>query len=143
HETVAARWLDRISRPLAIIADRSGPAEDRLREWVRTLARLKRHKVCDDPQMFAAYSTLAGSARCVASAHIATLKSQLLRILQDGCSEGVFQIRNLARAADAIQNATLRFHHPQLLRPPASLPTTHELESVLNLVIGGLKAGTT
>jgi len=141
REAVAERWLQRISRPLVVIAERSGPAEDRLREWVRTLARLKRHKVLDDPQMFAAYSALAKSAAHVATAHVAELQHQLAGILEDGAAEGAFRLRDVSRAAAAVQNATLRFHHPQLLLPPAPLPTARELDSVLDLVISGLKAG--
>ena len=141
REAVAERWLQRISRPLAVIAERPGRAEDRLREWARTLAQLKRHKVRDDPQMFAAYSALARGADRVATAHVAELQRQLARILEDGANEGVFRLRDIPRAAAAVQNATLRFHHPQLLLPPAPLPTTRELDSVLDLVISGLKAG--
>ena len=141
REAVAERWLQRISRPLAIIAERDGPAEERLREWARALARLKRHKVIDDPEMFAAYSTLTASAGRVASAHIADLQHQLARILADGRAQGTFHVNDIARAAAAVQHATLRFHHPQLLLPPNAPPTPHELDSVLDLLISGLKAG--
>lgn len=141
REAVAERWLQRISRPLAMIAEGSAPAEERLREWARTLARLKRHKVRDDPQMFAAYSALARGADRVVTAHVGELQRQLIRILKDGVDEGAFLVRDIPRAAAAVQNATLRFHHPQLLLPPAPLPTTRELESVLDLVVSGLTSG--
>ena len=141
QEAVAQRWLQRITRPLAAIAERDGPAEVRLREWARTLARLKRHKVLDDPKMFAAYSALAGAADRVATAHIAELQHQLARILEDGRLQATFRIRDVRRAAAAVQSATLRFHHPQLLLPPNPLPTQRDLERVLDLIIAGLKAG--
>jgi AcrR family transcriptional regulator len=140
QEAVAERWLRRITRPLAVIAQRPGPAQDRLREWARTLARLKRHKVLDDPKMFAAYSTLAGAADRVATAHVAELRQQLARMLQDGSTQGVFHIRDIQRAAAAVQSATLRFHHPLLLLPPNELPTQRDLDQVLDLIIAGLKA---
>jgi AcrR family transcriptional regulator len=141
QEAVAERWLQRIARPLAAIAGRPGPAEERLREWARTLARLKRHKVLDDPKMFAAYSALAGAAGRVATAHVADLRNQLVQILEDGSAQGVFHIRDIERAAAAVQSAMLRFHHPLLLLPPNPLPTQRDLDQVLDLIVAGLKAG--
>jgi AcrR family transcriptional regulator len=141
QEAVAQRWLHRITRPLAAIAEREGSAEDRLREWARTLARLKRHKVLDDPKMFAAYSSLAGAADRVATAHVAELQNQLARILEDGCRQRVFRLKDIRRAAAAVQSAMLRFHHPLLLLPPNPLPTQRDLDQVLDLIIAGLKTG--
>src|ERR1700690_3086785 len=59
REAVAKRWLERVSAPLAKIAQGSGPAPARLERWLRTLCLAKQKKVNDDPEMFATYLTLA------------------------------------------------------------------------------------
>src|ERR1700726_2451614 len=62
REAVAKRWLDRVSAPLAKIADGSGPAPARLDKWLRTLFAAKQKRVLEDPEMFATYLTLAQEA---------------------------------------------------------------------------------
>ncbi len=65
RQAVAKRWLDRVSAPLAKIAEESGPAPARLDRWLRALCLAKQKKVSEDPEMFATYLTLAREA-CVA-----------------------------------------------------------------------------
>ena len=62
REAVAKRWLDRVNAPLEKIAEGAGPAPARLERWLRALCSVKQKKVCDDPEMFATYLTLAREA---------------------------------------------------------------------------------
>ena len=59
RQAVAKRWLDRANAPLQAIAESSGPAPARLENWFRTMFDIKYKKVCEDPEMFATYLTLA------------------------------------------------------------------------------------
>src|ERR1700761_8174965 len=63
RDAVVKRWLDRANTPLQQIAEATGPAAARLEQWLHTLAVIKHKKVCDDPEMFATYLTLAREAR--------------------------------------------------------------------------------
>ncbi len=112
RDAVAERWLSRVSAPLASIAACEDSAEMRLREWLWALAQAKRRKVFDDPELFATYHALAEQARGVVDAHVEELTAQLRRIVDDGHRAGSFRAPDAARAARAVFDATLRFHHP-------------------------------
>lgn len=134
---VAERWLAAISAPLDAIATGPEPAPARLATWLRALAAAKRRKVLDDPELFATYEALAGEAREVVTRHVAALTSQVARIVADGIAEGSFTRRDPLGTAGAVLAATLRFHHPYLLREAP--PPPEALEPLLDLLLAGLR----
>src|SRR5271169_3367647 len=112
REAVAKRWLDRVSAPLTKIAEGSGPAPARLDRWLRSLFAAKQKRVLEDPEMFATYLALAQEACKTVKAHKESLIDQLALILSDGAKQGAFQIADARATAQAIFDATSRFHHP-------------------------------
>ena len=82
REAVAKRWLDRVKAPLEKIAQEQGPAPAKLERWLRALFAAKYRKVCDDPEMFATYLTLAREACEAVKAHKEglTLKESALKL---------------------------------------------------------------
>src|SRR5512133_207405 len=50
RDAVAERWLAALSEPLAKIANRDGPATERLRRWLDLLVSSKRQRARDDPE---------------------------------------------------------------------------------------------
>ena len=88
RQAVAKRWLDRLNAPLQKIAEASGPAPARLERWLRTMFAIKHTKVCDDPEMFATYLTLAQEACEAVKAHKERLVEQIAHILSDGVEAG-------------------------------------------------------
>jgi AcrR family transcriptional regulator len=69
REAVAKRWLERVSTPLAKIADSAAPAPVRLDRWLRALFAAKQKLVTEDPEMFATYLTLAQESCKTVRAH--------------------------------------------------------------------------
>ena len=112
REAVAKRWLDRVSAPLTAITNDTGPAPARLESWLRTLCSAKQKKVCEDPEMFATYLTLAREACATVWAHKEGLVDQLAGILSDGVKQGVFEATDIRATARALFEATVRYHHP-------------------------------
>ena len=112
REAVAKRWLDRVNAPLQKIAEASGPAPARLDRWLRTMFSIKHKRLGDDPEMFATYLTLAREACKVVKAHKDRLVDQIAHILSDGVKQGVFEVADVKVSAQAIFDATSRFHHP-------------------------------
>ena len=112
REAVAKRWLDRVGAPLVKIAEGSGPAPARLDRWLRTLFAAKQKRVLEDPEMFATYLTLAQEACKTVRAHRESLIDQLALILSDGAKQGAFEVTDPKVSAQAIFDATIRFHHP-------------------------------
>lgn len=134
------RWLKRVSAPLHAIAVGEGPAEARLRAWARELHRLKRAKIGDDPEIFAAYARgVADYARDVAVEHVAELVGQVRTMLADGAAEGVL-MPDAPNFAEAVFTALAPFSAPSMVIETGGADRTAEQETVLDLLLRGLKA---
>jgi AcrR family transcriptional regulator len=140
REAVAKRWLDRVSEPLAKIAEGSGPAPARLDRWLRTLFSAKQNRVCNDPEMFATYLTLAREACHVVKAHKESLIDQAALILSDGVKQGAFQLVDAKTTARAIFDATSRFHHPAHSEEWNDPQLAARIDTLLALLLKGLEA---
>jgi AcrR family transcriptional regulator len=140
REAVAKRWLDRVDVPLRKIAEGSGPAPARLERWLRALFAAKYKRVCEDPEMFATYLTLAREACATVKGHKDGLVDQIAHMLSDGVKQGAFDVTDVKAAARAVFDATIRFHHPahsEEWRDPA---TPARIDAVLALLLKGLEA---
>ena len=141
RDTVAQRWLDRITPALTEIVAEDGPAPDRLRRWLETLMACKHTRAKDDPELFATYLALAAEVREVVTAHINEMVNQIARIIADGVRRGEFTTPDPAAAARAVFDATVRFHNPAHAADWSD-PKIHEaFEAVWSLILCGLKAG--
>jgi AcrR family transcriptional regulator len=146
QDAVAERWLHGVSDPLAVIAGGGGDAAARLEAWVLALAHAKRRKVLDDPELFATYHAVAEAARDVVRAHVTTLRAQVAAIVRDGVARGEFAIpaSEADAAAEAVLDATARFHHPHQVRETAGRAEADEARAVrrvVALLVAGLRAG--
>ena len=146
QDAVAERWLHRVSAPLAEVVARNEPASARLEAWVLALLSVKRRKVLDDPELFATYQAVAQGAREVVRDHVATLQSQVEAIVRDGVVRGEFAIpaEDAPAAAEAVLDATARFHHPHHVRDAAARAEADEVRAarrVVALLTAGLRAG--
>jgi AcrR family transcriptional regulator len=139
REAVAKRWLDRVNAPLQKIAEGSGPAPARLERWLRAMIEIKHKKVCDDPEMFRTYLTLAQEACKVVKAHKDGLIDQLAHILSDGVKQGVFQVADVKGSARAVFEATSRFHHPAHAEEWSDPQLAARIDAVLALLLRGLE----
>jgi AcrR family transcriptional regulator len=140
REAVAKRWLDRVSAPLAKIADGSGPAPARLDKWLRTLFAAKQKRVSEDPEMFATYLALAREACKTVKAHKESLTDQVELILSDGVRQGAFQVTDAKATARAVFDATIRFHHPAHSEEWSDPQLPARIDAVLALLLKGLEA---
>jgi AcrR family transcriptional regulator len=140
REAVAKRWLDRANAPLAEIAESSGPAPARLERWLRMMIAIKCKKVCDDPEMFATYLTLAQEACKVVKAHKDRLVDQIAHMLDDGVKQGAFQVTDAKATARALFDATSRFHHPAHSDEWSDPDFGARVDTVLALLLRGLEA---
>jgi AcrR family transcriptional regulator len=140
REAVAKRWLERVSTPLAKIAEGSGPAPARLDRWLRALFTAKHKRVLEDPEMFATYLTLAQEACKSVNGHRACLTDQLGMILSDGVKQGAFQITDVAATAQAIFDAVTRFHHPAHADDWKDPQLAARIDTLLALLLRGLEA---
>ncbi len=140
REAVAKRWLDRVSAPLVKIAEGSGPAPARLERWLRTLFAAKQKRVLEDPEMFATYLTLAQEACKTVRAHKESLIDQVVVILSDGVKQGAFHITDVKATAQAIFDATSRFHHPAHSDEWNDPQLASRIDALLAVLMKGLEA---
>jgi AcrR family transcriptional regulator len=140
REAVAKRWLDRANAPLEEIAESSGPAPARLERWLRLMIAIKYKKVCDDPEMFATYLTLAQEACKVVKAHKDRLVDQIAHMLDDGVKQGAFHVTDAKATARALFDATSRFHHPAHSDEWGDPDFGARVDALLTLLLRGLEA---
>jgi len=141
RDAVAERWLHRVSTPLAVIAEEQGLASERLHRWFMQLMTLKRQKVLDDPELFATYSAIAQEARGVVQAHVDELVRQLAGMIESGISSLEFKVPDSHKAAKAVFNATIRFHHPAHAAEWSGSDIDADFAQVWRLVLAGLIVG--
>src|ERR1700686_5079828 len=70
RDLVVGRWVEATMPALRTIAAAKGAAPQRLRRLVDALIAVKRRRAADDPELFAAYLTLAADAQSVVAAHV-------------------------------------------------------------------------
>jgi AcrR family transcriptional regulator len=138
REAVTRRWLDRAHAPVTLAAAMPGPAPDRLRHWLTTLFDAKRHKASDDPELFATYSTLVDEISGVIKEHIAHLVEEIAGILRDGIAAGEFAETDVQLTAQAVFDATSRFHDPAYAMEWELDGIEDAFDAVVTLVLNGL-----
>jgi AcrR family transcriptional regulator len=140
REAVAKRWLDRVKAPLEQIAQEQAPAPAKLERWLRALFAAKYKKVCDDPEMFATYLTLAREACGAVKAHKESLVDQVAHILAEGVEQGAFAVTDVKTSARAIFDATIRYHHPAHSEEWSDPALPARVDALLMLLLRGLAA---
>jgi hypothetical protein len=125
--------------PLRKIVALSSPAPKRLRRYFDALIAVKRRRAFDDPELFAAYRTLAQEAQSVVAAHVDELVSLTSAILRAGIEEGAFRKVDPATAARSLLLATTRFHHPVHAAEWTDPGIDEAFDQVWRLLMDGLR----
>lgn len=112
RDLVVGRWAEATMPPLRAIAAEPGPAPQRLRRLFDALVDVKRRRAANDPELFAAYRTLAADARSVAAVHVGELVDLAATVIRAGVEAGELRAVDPVAAARAVLVATSRFHHP-------------------------------
>lgn len=140
-DAVVERWFSGIEQALRDCTQQPGSASDRLQAYVLELYRLKRDKLAAEPELFDAYLAILEADRTVVEHHLQVLSSILNEILTCGVKTGEFQITNLSLATEAVSAATLKFHHPLMIRESADQPMEKQAIAVVQLLTAALATG--
>jgi AcrR family transcriptional regulator len=141
RDAVVQQWLEIMMPPLEAVAAEDGPAAERLRRWLDLLVAVKRKRVADDPELFAAYHALVAQVRELVQAHVDALTRQTTKIIADGVARGEFTADDPAAAARAVLSATSRFHNPAHASEWSDPAIDERLDEVWSLLLRGLTAG--
>lgn len=118
-----------------------GPAPQRLRKLVDALIEVKRRRSSDDPELFAAYMTLAADAKSVVAAHIAEMVGLAAKVIASGVKEGTFRADDPVAAGRAVLIATSKFHHPAHAAEWGDPAIDAAYDDVWQLLMNGLRPG--
>ncbi len=138
RDMVVSRWLETTISPLRAVVAESGPAPVRLRKVIDTLIAVKRRRAADDPELFAAYRTLAVDAKSVIAAHIEEMVGLVAKVIASGVEEGTLRAVNSVSAGRAVLVATSKFHHPAHAAEWADPSLDVAYEDVWSLIMDGL-----
>jgi AcrR family transcriptional regulator len=139
RDLVVGRWLEATMPPLRAIVALPDPAPRRLRKLVDALIAVKRRRAADDPELFAAYMTLAADAKSVIAAHVDAMVGLAASIVRSGVEEGTFRAVDPASAGRAVLVATSRFHHPAHAAEWADPSIDAGYDDVWRLLMDGLR----
>ena len=139
RELVVGRWVETTMPPLRAVAAAPGPAPQRLRRLLDALIAVKRRRAAEDPELFAAYRTLAPDAQSVVAAHIDELVGLAATVIRSGVKEGTFRTLDPVAAARAVLLATSRFHHPAHAAEWADPAIDAAFNDVWRLLMDGLR----
>jgi hypothetical protein len=120
------------------IAALQGPAPERLRRLLDTLIAVKRRRAAEDPELFAAFRTLAAGAHSIVEAHVEELAGLAAMVIRSGVEEGTFHAVDPAATGRAVLLATSRFHHPAHAAEWAEPAIDAAYNDVWNLLMDGL-----
>jgi AcrR family transcriptional regulator len=140
RDLVVSRWVEEMLPPLRTIAAKAGPAPRRLRKLFDALIAVKRRRATDDPELFAAYRTLAADAQTVTSAHVNALVELTAMVIRSGVKDGTFRAVDADAAGRAVLLATSRFHHPAHAAEWGDPSIDDAFDGVWRLLMAGLLA---
>ena len=138
RQLVVKGWVEATMPPLRAIAAREGSAPKRLRQLFDALIAVKRRRSADDPELFAAYRTLAADARAVTTAHVDELVALAAAVIETGIRQGSFRRVNPTATARAILTATSRFHHPAHAAEWGAATVDEAFDDVWQILMAGL-----
>jgi AcrR family transcriptional regulator len=141
RDLVVSRWAEATMPPLRAIAAQRGPAPQRLRRLFDALINVKRRRALDDPELFAAYRTLAADAKSAAAVHVEELVGLAATIIRAGIKDGAFRSVDALVAARAVLFATSRFHHPAHAAEWRNPDIDSAYNDVWRLLLDGLSRG--
>lgn len=138
-DAVMRRWLPVFTGNLPEIAAKDTPADERLKEWLLALIRIKHDVAKSDPEMFVKYTQIAERSHTVIKEHIDELVGVIRQIIEDGNKAGVFKVRDADQEARALFSSTVYYHHPYHVLQQLKRPIDAEAERLVTLVVEGLR----
>ncbi|MEU7477351.1 TetR family transcriptional regulator [Lentzea sp. NPDC042327] len=139
REAVTRRWLDHTHREFAAMSAHGGSASDRLRAWLQELFDRKRRAHLEEPELFETFQVLVKESDSIPEYHVGHMVELLARIIRAGVETQEFMADDVAVTAQAVWDATDRFHHPSHAPEWGDPHIQAAFDAVVSLVIAGLR----
>ncbi|SEQ54540.1 transcriptional regulator, TetR family [Lentzea xinjiangensis] len=139
REAVTKRWLAAIHEEMTPAFGEGLTAAEVLRAWLQKLFDEKRRAHHEDEELFATFRTLVHESSDIVEYHLGHMVGQLTRIISAGVETHEFVTDDVDVTAQAVWDATNRFHHPAHAREWTGPRVQEEFDAVVSLVIAGLR----
>jgi AcrR family transcriptional regulator len=139
REAVTRRWLDAQHAAMEPAFDQGLTAAEMLRAWLRKLFDRKKLSHVDEPELFATYLVLVKESRAIPDYHIGHLVGQVARIISAGVETHEFVTDDVNATAQAVWDATEKFHHPAHAQEWGDPHIQDAFDAVVSLIIAGLR----
>ncbi|WP_218920650.1 TetR family transcriptional regulator [Lentzea guizhouensis] len=139
REAVTRRWLDVVHAEFEAIVEQEGTAAERLRVWLQALFDKKRRSHLEEPELFENFQVLVKESASIPEYHVRHMVGILTRIIRAGVETQEFVTDDVDVTAQAVWDATDKFHHPSHAREWGNPHIQAEFDAVVSLVVAGLR----
>lgn len=140
NEAVVERLTGEVEAMIAAVADRPGPAADRLRAIIHALHRDSAERITANPRMHEMVEAAMTESWGVCHHHVDRITAVMERVIAEGVRTGEFRVADPAQAARYVQTAILRYCHPVLIvRCPGDIAPP--LDGMIDFLLAGLRGG--
>jgi AcrR family transcriptional regulator len=139
NEAVAEVLMGEVEAAAGAIASGSGPAADRLREFLKTVSATSAERYIGDRKMHEMVAVALEESWSIVHAHVERLHGMLYGIIADGVATGEFDVPDPALAARCVHAAVIKFTHPQMIAECAAENLKPELDAMTDFLLRALR----
>lgn len=129
---------DTVERLREVVRKPGLNATDRLKKFLCTELHVTYQQLHNDVKTFEIAQIIKRERPQLANQNMARVRALLAEILAAGNASGEFNISDVVSAAEMIENATWKYHYPQLFSNLGIEVLEQELKGVISLILQGI-----
>jgi AcrR family transcriptional regulator len=122
NEGVARGLMGEVEIEAQAIANRPGPAAERLRELIKTVHRMNSERYVGDSKLHEMVEIAMEESWDVCVAHMELITRIIGNVIAQGAATGEFEVADVQEAALCSCAAMIKFFHPQMIAQTADKP---------------------
>ena len=138
-DAISERWLSRLDNALALITQKEASPRQLILEWFQKYHELKKEKVLQDPELYKSFSMAAELLKPFIVQHLNNVYNQLLILVQKATAAGEIHSESPAKAVRLLLEATVSFHHPQMVLEHKAEHRDPLLKDLVEVMLLGLQ----
>src|SRR5580692_982089 len=137
HEGVARIMMGEVEVAAGAIAQKPGPATERLRELMTSINRMNTERYVGDSKLHEMVAVAMEESWEVCVAHMEQITKTIGGVIAEGAASGEFEAPDVPLAAMCACTAMMRFFHPQMIAQCANKPGP-SIDQMIDFVLAGL-----
>jgi AcrR family transcriptional regulator len=137
-DAVSERWLLHLDERLAKYCDGNAKGEplNRIVDWFVTLHKMKCERVRQDPELYRAFNFSAQMEKPFVRRHVQAMNKQLEELVRQAIARKQIS-GNIVEISEMLLNATIGFHHPELVADHINEDREKQLRKILKVLFKG------